>query len=106
LATELFRLDVLTSQANTPNTPTGNDAATKRLLEQYYARFDKMDNRSDTLIFRAGRDIDLARCYLARMTVEEAVKWLKKERDFKTSISAVGRYWSKFAKLPTAVKMT
>ena len=108
-STELFHLDLLTLQANIPNKPTGmqdsNDAAAQRLIEQYYVRFDKMNNRSDTFVFRAGKDIDLAKCYLARMTVVEAVKWLKKEKDFKTSESAVGRYWRKFAQLPAAVKI-
>jgi len=102
LASSLFILDRLASPVNIQN-----DANTpaQKLLKEYYVRFDKMDNRSDTLIFRAGKDIDLARCYLARMTVEEAVKWLGKERKFKASMSAVGRYWQKFAQLPTAVKI-
>jgi hypothetical protein len=82
-----------------------NDAAAKRLIEEYYARFDKMDNRSHTLIFRARKDIDLARCYLERKTVEETVQWMKKERDFKTSMSAVGRYFTRFAQLPPAIKI-
>jgi hypothetical protein len=109
LSTELFRLDVLTTQTKIPNTPKGAEdsieAAAKRLIEQYYAKFDKANNRSPTLIFRAGREIDLASCYLARMTVDGTVKWLKKHRSFKASESAVGRYWTRFAQLPAVVKI-
>lgn len=107
-ATELFQLDLLTSQVKIPNKlneEIDESTAARRLIEQYRVRFDKTNNRSNTMIFRAGREIELARCYLARKTVDETVKWLKKEKDFKTSESAVGRYWRQFAQLPPAVKI-
>jgi hypothetical protein len=108
-STELFHLDMLTLQAKTTNTPKAerdsNDAAAHRLIEAYHAKFNKTNNRHTTPIFRAGKEIDLASCYLARMTVDGTVKWLKKHRSFKASESAVGRYFRDFAQLPTAVKI-
>jgi hypothetical protein len=107
-STELFRLDVLTSQVNIQNKSNekqDENTAAQRLIDQYYVKFNKMDNRSDTSIFRAGKEIELAKCYLARMTVKKTVGWLKKEEDFKTSESAVGRYWKNFAQLPAAIKI-
>ena len=106
-STELFRLDLLTSQANTPSKSTqdSNETAAQRLIESYHTKFNKTNNRHTTPIFRAGKEIDLANCYLARMTVDETIKWLKKHRSFKTSGSAVGRYFRDFAQLPIAVKV-
>jgi hypothetical protein len=107
MATGLFSMDLLTSQANTPSgsTQDSNDAAAQRLIEAYHTKFNKTNNRHTTPIFRAGKEIDLASCYLARMTTVEAIKWLGKHRSFKTSVSAVGRYFRGFAQLPTAVKI-
>ena len=109
MATELFSLDLLTLQAKTTNTPKAerdsDDAAAQRLIEQYHARFNKTNNKSHTPIFRARKEIDVASCYLARMTTVEAVKWLGKHRSFKTSVTAIGRYFRDFAQLPTAVKI-
>jgi hypothetical protein len=109
MATELFSLDLLTLQAKTTNTPKAerdsNDAAAQRLIEAYHTKFNKTNNRHTTPIFRAGKEIDLANCYLARMTVDGTVKWFKKHRSFKTSESAIGRYFRDFAQLPTAVKI-
>ena len=107
MATGLFSMDLLTSQANAPSgsTQDSNDAAAQRLIEAYHTKFNKTNNRHTTPIFRAGKEIDLASCYLARMTTVEAIKWLGKHRSFKTSVSAVGRYFRGFAQLPTAVKI-
>jgi hypothetical protein len=108
-STELFRLDVLTLQAKMPNIQKGtqdsNDAAAKRLIGAYHAKFNKTNNRSATPIFRAGKEVDVASCYLARMTIDEAIKWLAKHRSFRTSESAVGRYFRSFAQLPATVKI-
>jgi len=102
MAEELFRMDLLTSPVNTQNAA---DTAAKKLIEQYYQRFGNMNNnRSRSPIACAGLEIDLARCYLARMTLGEVVNWLKRERNFKTSITAVGRYWHRFVDLPVATR--
>ncbi|MGD0077219.1 MAG: hypothetical protein ABSB91_01175 [Sedimentisphaerales bacterium] len=101
-ATELFRLDLLTSPANTKNNA---EAEAKKLMEQYYQRFGNMNNnRSRSPIACAGLEVDLARLYLAKGTTGEAVNWLKRERNFKTSITAVGRYWKRFVSLPAAAR--
>jgi hypothetical protein len=102
MATELFRLDYVTSPANIQNAA---DAAAKKLIEQYYQHFGNMNNnRSRSPIACAGLEADLAKCYLARMTSRETANWLKRERNFRTSITAIGRYWTRFAQLPAAVR--
>lgn len=98
-ATELFRLDVLTSPVSKQDK---DEEAAKLLLEQYRKRF--RGNRKGTPIFRKGFELDIAKCYLSRRTMEETVDWLKKEKDFDTSISAVGRYFSRFELLPAAIR--
>jgi hypothetical protein len=107
MATELFSLDLLTSQANMPSKSMqdSNETAAQRLIEAYHTKFNKTNNRHTTPIFRARKEVDLASCYLARMTVDETVKWLKKHRSFNTSVTAVGRYFRDFAQLPAAVKV-
>ncbi len=102
MAEELFRIDLLTSPANTKNSV---DTAAKKLIDEYYQHFaNANNNRSRSPIACAGLEADLARCYLARMTIDEVVNWLKRERNFKTSKTAVGRYWTRFAQLPTATR--
>ena len=108
MAEELYSLDLLTAQGEKPNIQKGTrnskDAAAQRLIEAYHALFNKTNNNHSP-IFRARKEIDVASCYLARMTVDGTVKWLKKHKSFKTSESAVGRYFRGFAQLPTAVKI-
>lgn len=99
LSTELYCLDTLTKPANTPSK---DDAAAEKLLDQYRQLYKK--NRKQTPIFRAGLEIDLARCYLSRMTNEKTIEWLKKERNFEASLSAVGRYFARFEQLPAAIR--
>jgi hypothetical protein len=107
-STELFRMDLLTLQVKIPSTQKGtqnsNDAA-RLLIEAYHAKFNKTNNRHLTPIFRAGKEMDVASCYLARMTIDATIKWLEKHRSFKTSESAVGRYFRSFAQLPTTLKI-
>jgi len=102
MATELFSLDLQTSPANVKNNV---DTAAKKLIDEYYQHFvNANNNRSRSPITCAGLEVDLARCYLARMAIDEVVNWLKRERNFKTSQTAVGRYWTRFAQLPTAAR--
>jgi hypothetical protein len=102
LATELFSLDLQTSPATVKNNV---DAAAKKLIDEYYQHFvNANNNRTRSPIAGAGLEVDLARCYLARMAIDEVVNWLKRERNFKTSQTAVGRYWMRFAQLPTAAR--
>ncbi len=46
-----------------------------------------------------GLEIDLARCFLQRMTILQAIEWLRINKNFKCSRSAVGRYWRRFSSL-------
>lgn len=102
LSIELYRMDKITEPSNAPN---NTDMAAKRLIEQYCQRFVDMNtNRSHSPMYRAGLEVELAKCYLERMSISQAVNWLKKEKNFKTSDTAVGRYWGRFARLKAASK--
>ena len=69
----------------------------KKLVEKYHQRFIKNDNRNHSPMADAGLEVDVAKCYLQGMTIKQTVFWLKKEKDFKASKTAIGRYWVKFA---------
>ncbi len=40
-----------------------------------------------------GLELDLVKCFLQGLTISETVKWFKTHKGFKTSKTAVGRYW-------------
>jgi hypothetical protein len=93
-ATELFRLD----QATSPQSIQDNiEATAKELVEKYHQLYIKSNNRGHSPIAGAGLEIEVAKCYLQGRTINETVSWLRKEKEFKTSMTAIGRYWSKFA---------
>ena len=93
MATELFRMDLSTLPQNKGDV----EVAAKKLVEKYHQRFIKNDNRNHSPMADAGLEVDVAKCYLQGMTIKQTVFWLKKEKDFKASKTAIGRYWVKFA---------
>ena len=46
----------------------------------------------------AGLERDLIKCYLRRLTIADAVQWMKDHREFTTSNSSVARYWARLRK--------
>jgi hypothetical protein len=63
-----------------------------------------MNNHLRSPIASAGLEVEVAKCYLAGTTTENAVTYLQKERNFKTSKTAIGRYFARFAPLLAASK--
>lgn len=77
--------------AKTFNSQDGTAVIVQRMLRD---RYGKTCN-NQTLIARAGLELDLIECYLKGMTILSVVDWMKTERNFTTSKSVVGRYWVK-----------
>jgi hypothetical protein len=100
-ATELFQLDQVTSPQNEQENAK---AAAKKLVEKYHQLYIKNDNRWHSPIANAGLEIEVAKCYLRGMTIKETTGWFKKEKEFKTSMTAIGRYWVKFAQADSEEK--
>jgi hypothetical protein len=99
MATELFTMD----RPQTSDSDNADEAA-KKLIERYYQRFVRMNNHLRSPIASAGLEVEVAKCYLAGTTTENAVTYLQKERNFKTSKTAIGRYFARFAPLLAASK--
>ena len=69
----------------------GDDMAAKYLLSMYYSERQKSKKNRLSSIAEAGLECDLVKCYLRGFTAAKTVEWLKKERQFNASKSAVGR---------------
>lgn len=55
----------------------------------------KADRKAQhTKLSRSNCELDLMKCYLQDMTIEETVEWLEINREVSSSSSAIGRYWS------------
>ncbi len=52
-----------------------------------------------TAIAKAGLELDVIKCYIQGMYGREIIAWLKTERDFTVSMSAVGRFTAKLRTL-------
>ena len=52
-----------------------------------------------TSVAQAGLEIQLVGCYMRGMRIMETVQWMKTEKKFDISKSAVGRYWVKLRRL-------
>ncbi len=57
-----------------------------------------------TKISKARCEIDLMKCYLLDMTVDEALDWIQENKGVQTSKSAVGRYWKALKDIGPAFK--
>lgn len=83
-----------------PSKPeVGLEARAKAMLEVYQERFARQGNRPCSPIASAGLELDLIKCYLQGMCADKTVAWFKKHKNFKTSLSSVGRYWARFSTL-------
>lgn len=65
-----------------------------------YREGERLRNpRKQTAIAEAGLELDVIKCYLQRMYAREIIAWLKEEKGFVTSMSAVGRFTAKLRML-------
>jgi len=75
------------------------ESTAQAVVDAYNATFKSQKDIQGSRIKRAGLEIDIARCYLLGLTLEQTVAMLRQEKGFKTSHTAIGRYWCKFRPL-------
>jgi hypothetical protein len=80
------------------------DSTAQAMVDAYNATFNSQRDVLGSRIKQAGHVVDVARCYLLGLTLEQTVSTLKQEKGFDTSDTAVGRYWCKFRSLKIAKK--
>jgi|GEM_PF-1729702 len=85
------KLSALVSKRVNLDGLTLDDAAIAALSALNESRNEHRRYNPNTNIACAGVEFDVVRCYLRRMTIDQIVSWLKRNREFKTSRSAVGR---------------
>jgi hypothetical protein len=74
------------------------EARVSALYEAYKERFNSRPT-CESPIESHGLEIDLARCFLRRMTIKQASIYLENHKSLKTSKTAIGRYWKRFISL-------
>jgi len=75
------------------------ESTAQAMVDAYNTTFKSQKDIQGSRIKRSGLEIDIARCYLLGLTMDQTVAMLKQERGFNTSDTAVGRYWCKFRSL-------
>lgn len=80
------------------------ESTAKAMVEAYNAAKNYQRNVLGSRIKQAGLVIDVARCYLLGLTLDQTVALLKQEKGLKTSSSAVLRFWDKFKLLAIGKK--
>ncbi|MBN2375715.1 MAG: hypothetical protein JXD22_04900 [Sedimentisphaerales bacterium] len=81
------------------------DGIAGNILVEYHKVVGSQRRRSgkgQPRIIAAGLGKDAIRCYLQRMTMAEAIIWLKENRGFNCSHSAMGRFWDDLREIELA----
>jgi len=73
------------------------DVKAQETLELYRSKIKR--GRCRSRVVTAGLELDIIKCYLQGMTLAQTLEWLKQNRQFVGSDSALGRYWQKFRML-------
>ena len=92
-------LSSLIAVAEIAEIPGDLNGAAKAVLVMYRQYFWYASNRQRSQIAKAGMELDLIKCYLRDLTVAQTVRWFEENTGFKTSESAVERYWLRFRSL-------
>jgi hypothetical protein len=73
------------------------DVKAEEALELYRSKVKCGHHHSR--VTTTGLELDVIKCYLQGMTLAQTLEWLKQNRQFVGSDSALGRYWQKFRML-------
>ena len=73
------------------------DVKAQEALELYRSKIKRGRCRSH--VATAGLELDVIKCYLQGMTLAQTLEWLKQNRQFIGSDTALGRYWRNFRTL-------
>ncbi|MDH4203527.1 MAG: hypothetical protein OEV87_11630 [Phycisphaerae bacterium] len=75
------------------------DVVSRELWTAFLERQKNKKRVQPSLISKAGCELDLMRCYLQGISIEEAADFLSELSGQKISHSAVGRYWRELNKI-------
>jgi len=75
----------------------GLDIKAQKVLEIYRLKINR--GRCHSRLATAGLELDVIKCYLQGMTLAQTLEWLKQNRQFIGSDTALGRYWRNFRTL-------
>jgi hypothetical protein len=70
------------------------DVRAQEVLEFYRSKIKR--GRCHSRVATAGLELNVIKCYLQGMTLTQTLEWLKQNRQFVGSDSALGRYWRNF----------
>lgn len=75
------------------------DMVARRVLKVFEAYFRHRKRLYRSRLSTVGLELDLVKCFLRGLTINETIKWLKAHKNFRISKSAVGRYWEVFCRI-------
>jgi len=87
----------------TPEQRIGIDEASRLVLGAYKRKY-KFPGNSRPRLEIAGFELDVVKCYLKKMTIQQTVSWLKHWHNYSTSKTAVGRYFTRLNNVEIAEK--
>jgi hypothetical protein len=73
------------------------DIKAQEVLELYRSKIKR--GRCRSRVATAGLELDAIKCYLQGKTLAQTLEWLKQNRQFIGSDTALGRYWRNFRTL-------
>ena len=78
------------------------DMMARGVLKVFKAYFNRHKRQYQSRVSKVGLELDLVKCYLRGLTISETVKWFKAHKGFRTSDSAIRRYWEVFRRVGIA----
>ena len=78
-----------------PVNPDPRTASLEQLSDYAHRKYlIRRHKRYKTRISLQGHERAVIECYIQGMTIKETVFWLRTNKGFKTSMTAIGRYWT------------
>jgi hypothetical protein len=83
------------------NANPGNDleVVARKVLKVFKAYYRHRKRLHRSRISAVSLELELVKCYLRGLTINETVKSLKAKKNFRVSMSAIGRYWEVLSRI-------
>lgn len=75
------------------------DVVARNVLKVFKAYYRHRKRLHRSRLSAVGLELELAKCYLRGLSINETVKWLKAKKNFRVSMTAIGRYWEVFSRI-------
>lgn len=75
------------------------EVTARKVLKVFKAYYRHRKRLHRSRLSAVGLELDLVKCFLRGLTINETVNWLKANKGFRISTTAVGRYWEVFSRL-------